>query len=271
MNITILGCGYVGKALATHWRAAGHHITATTRSVKRVAELQEYADRVVLLHINDLYNILEDSQVLLLSMAADHPSDYESTYLNTAQALLKILPQLPLLKQIIYTSSTSVYGDHQGQWVEELSQLKSIDHNSRILIETEKELLQASQLGCSTCIMRLGGIYGPGRELNRRLKNLNGCPLAGSGEEFTNLIHIEDIIGGIDFALYNRLEGIYNLCNDSHLTRRDLYDTLCQQENLAPLTWDPSLKSLHTGNKRVSNTKIKAAGYEFIEPLIEIT
>jgi hypothetical protein len=62
------------------------------------------------------------------------------------------------------------------------------------------------------------------------------------------------------------LNGIYNLCNDFHIPRKPFYERLCQKRQIPPIQWDPTLTSLHQGNRRVSNQKIKTAGFAFTHP-----
>lgn len=271
MNVAIIGCGYVGKAAARFWKAAGHSVTATTRNPDHVAELQSIVDHVILLQGNNLSEILAQAlvnqEVILLSVAPDDASQYESTYLNTAQALVKAVKRLPMLRQILYTSSTSVYGDQQGQWVDENTPPAPNNDNTKILLATEQILLASQSDNRYVCIFRLGEIIGPGRELSSRLRRLNGQSLSGSGDNYTNLTHIDDIVGAIDFAVSHQLQGVYNLCGDLHILRRDLYHQICEKHGLPHVVWNGSVTSVHGGNKRVSSVKLVAAGYSFYKPL----
>lgn len=264
MKVTIIGCGYVGKAIAQQWKSAGHCVSVTTRNPKRIPELNEIADRVILLQEDNLSEILKETlseqHVILLSLAADNTSLYESTYLHTAQALAKAAQHLPKLKQIIYTSSTSVYGEHQGNWVDENTQLAPSNANTKILVKTEQTLQLLQTETCSVCIFRLGEIVGPGREIADRLKRMNGQPLPGTGENFTNFSELDDIVNAIDFAMSHQLAGIYNLCGDLHIPRKELYHQLCKKHGLPHVTWSAS-SSIHGGNKRVCSQKLKNAGF----------
>ena len=87
---------------------------------------------------------------------------------------------------------------------------------------------------------------------------MQGATVPGNGESFTNLIHLDEIISALDFALIYNLDGIYNLCNDIHIPRKELYENICREDGWPPVQWDPSLTNPHTGNKRVSNEKIKS-------------
>lgn len=273
MNITIIGCGYVGKALAHFWRATGHHITATTRSPERAAELQAIAHEVVILQgdvAEVLAKALATQHVVVLCVAPDSYLHYESAYLHTAQALAKAVAKLPLLSQILYTSSISVYGERQGQWVDENTPPSPCNPQTKILLDTELIVQKMHTPFRKVCVLRLGEIVGPDRQISSRLRGLHGRLLPGSGKNYTNLIHLRDIIGATDFALRRQLDGVYNVCNDQHLPRNQFYDLICEQHGIPHVIWDPAITSTHAGNKRISSQKIKNAGYMFYLPSIPI-
>lgn len=168
MNITIIGCGYVGCAVAQYWQKMPFTITATTTTPERVPLLQAVAQRVVIVKGSDregLRSVLKNQDVILLSVGAKGADNYEEAYLQTARTLIDTLKQTPTVRQLIYTGSYSVYGDKNGDWVDEESSLEPANKNGEILRDTEQILLSASDDNLRVCILRLGGIYGPGREL----------------------------------------------------------------------------------------------------------
>lgn len=266
MKIGILGCGYVGQEAALRWKNEGHNVTVTTRRPERIAQLKEYADNVLILNHQSFGSFIEQQEALLISVAPDSPSEYTSTYLETSKQVVVHFRNAPFLQHILYTSSTSLYGDHQGAWVNEETPIHDPDKNRKILFETEQNFLSCSSPDVCVSILRLGEIYGPGREIEERIRRSHKTPFPGNGESYTNLNHIEDIVGGLNFALLHKLQGVYNLCNDFHITRKEFYEKICLQENIPPIQWDPAHKSQHGGNRRVSNQKIKDAGFVFTHP-----
>ena len=270
MNVAIIGCGYVGKAIADYWRhELGCFVTATTTTPENVATLDDHAQRVVVVKGNDpagLLSVLQDQETVLLSVGARNAHAYEQAYLHTAQTLVSVLKQAPTVRQLIYTGSYTVYGDRDGAWVDESSPVAPANENGQILAQTEDVLLSASSEHLHVCILRLGGIYGPGRELVKIFGRVAGTTRPGNGYDATNWIHLDDIVGAIDFARSNRLQGIYNLVDDAHLTSRELIDRVCEKYHLPNVVWDSSTKSVRPQNARVSNQKIKNAGYQFIHP-----
>lgn len=266
MRIGILGCGYVGQSMALQWKKEGHHLAVTTRQPQRVPFLRTLANDVYLLPAQSLDSFIKQQDALLISVAPNPSDNYTATYLETAEQVAACADSASALRQILYTSSTSVYGDHAGAWVDENTPIACTHENGKILYETEQTLLKCLSKNRQVCILRLGEIYGPGREIEQRLKRMHHQVFAGNGRSYTNLIHIKDIVAALDFALKNHLQGIYNLCSDFHLPRADFYERLCQQEKLPSIQWDPTRLTSHGGNRRVSNKKIKDEGFVFTHP-----
>jgi len=279
MNVTIIGCGYVGMAVAHHWRwNLGYFVTATTTTQERLMVLEKVAQRGVVIQGNDektLHTLLQNQEAVLLSVApiGNHQADadiYEKTYLHTARNLTTALKQIPSLKQLIYTGSCAVYGNSDGTWLSEASPIVPADRNAEILHETEQVLLSALSENLQVCIFRLGAIYGPQREIKKRFANLAGTTRPGSGTHFTNWVHLDDIVSATEFALSHRLQGIYNLVNDVPLTAYELFEQMSQRYNLPKVEWDAALPRSRENNRRVSNQKLKTEGYCFIHPELEI-
>jgi len=271
MKVAIVGCGYVGTATAKHLRAKSDYtVTATTTTRERVAQLEGVAQRVAVLQGNDkdaMMAVLQGQDAVLLCVGARNPHSYKESYLDTATTLVSVLKQTPTVKQIIYTGTYSVYGDRQGELVSEESAVAPANPNGEILAETERVLLAASSPNLKVSILRLGGIYGPGRELVKIFGGWAGTTRPGAGEDVTNWVHTDDIVGGLTFALENQLQGIYNLVGDVALSSGELLDRIFETHNLPKASWDGS-PSVRPYNARVSNLKIKAAGYQFVHPEI---
>ena len=270
MNIAIIGCGYVGYAIAQYWQQnLDDVVTATTTTPERVPALQSVAQKVVLVSGNDpeaLQSVLQNQELVLLSVGAKGANVYEETYLHTAINLVSVLRQIPSVRQLIYTASYAVYGDRNGAWVSEETPVAPANSNGEILSQTEDVLLSAESENLRVCILRLGGIYGVGRELIKLFSQVPGTTRPGNGNDITNWINLDDIVAAIEFARQHNLQGIYNLVDDAHLTSRELLDNLFTKHNLPQVIWDSSLKSNRPYNTTVSNQKIKDAGYQLIHP-----
>ena len=271
MKIAIIGCGYVGMAVARYFYSQpGSVVTATTTTPERVPILEKIAHQVIIVKGSDtvgLKSVLQDQDVILMCVGARGKS-YQDTYLHTARNLVGLMRQIPSVKQIIYTSSYGIYGNQQGRLVDESSPLAPATANQQILVDTEQILLSATSAQRHVCIFRLGGIYGPLRELVKIYSRVAGQTLPGDGYEPSNWIHLDDIVGAIAFASEQQLQGIYNLVDDSQLQRRELIAQVLAKHNLNPVTWDVSQSSSRPYNIRVSNQKIQQAGYQLIQPSI---
>ena len=271
MKVAIIGCGYVGSAVAKHWQQQGLDVLVTTTREERVAELSEIASQVEVLKAEEcdrLKAVLSDRQIVLLCIASKRGASYADTYLNTAKNLASVLSETSV-EQLIYTSSCSVYGQHNGAWVTELMPPMPVTDNGKIIEQTEATLLSTASPQRKICILRLGGIYGPGRTLEKIYSRAAGTTRPGKGEEATNWVHLSDIVNGIDWAKEKQLSGIYNLVQEEVPTVRSLIDRVCNVHDLAPVNWDESQPSTRK-NVRVSNAKIKGTGYGFSHPQFNI-
>ncbi|MFP4008694.1 MAG: NAD(P)H-binding protein, partial [Spirulinaceae cyanobacterium] len=162
MKIVIIGCGYVGKAAAKIWKNHPEiEVTATTTTPDKVSDLNAIAKYVFILKGDDpeaLRAVLEDQDAIVLSVAPKSAEAYEQAYLHTAKTLASVLPEFPNIKQLVYTGSYSVYGNHNGAWVDENTPVKPNNRKSEILAEAEQVLLNAANSNLNVCILRLGGI-----------------------------------------------------------------------------------------------------------------
>jgi nucleoside-diphosphate-sugar epimerase len=275
-NIAILGCGYVGGTLADDWQDQGHFVTGTTTSRNRVAALAETVSKAVVMRGDDLnavHSLLKGQDTLVVSVAPTgfqeaEAATYETTYLDTAKNLVTALSNAPNIKQVIYLSSCSVYGDRQGEWVDENADIDPLDRKSQVIYEAEQTILKAANDSQKVCVLRLGGIYGPGRELVNMFGGLAGMTMPGKGDRFINWIHRDDIISAIEFARLNELDGVYNLVDDSQLTIKEQVKRVCAAYGLPPVHWDASKFSPPRKSLQVNNQKLKAAGYDLIHPQI---
>lgn len=269
MNIAIIGCGYVGTAVARHFSQLGNVVTATTTTPDRLQELETFARRVFAVKGNNastLKSVVENQDTVLLSVGATKGNPYEEVYLETANTLVSVLSENSTVQQVIYTASCAIYGERNGAWVDEDSIVAPTSEKGEILSKTEQMLLSASRENLRVCILRLGGIYGPGREIIKIFSRVSGMTRPGDGSAIANWVHLEDIVGAIAFANERQLQGIYNVVDDEKITRKQMLDNLFAKHNLPNVIWDASVQNTGSYNARVSNKKIKAAGYQLIHP-----
>lgn len=274
-NVAIIGCGYVGKAIASHWyQKQDYSVRVTTTREERVEELTQIANQVMVMKTSDLnavQSLVNNQNTVVISVApiSDRQVDaktYAETYLPTAKNLATALKDVSSDKQIIYLSSCSIYGNHNGEWVNENSLVDTENEYSKVLGEAEQILLNSASEKVNVAILRLGGIYGSSRELSKRIVNLAGKTLPGNGQSISCWIHLDDIVAAIDFIHQNKLHGIYNLVNDLKLTSQEIFAQICNSQGIPQILWDATKPNFRSLNARVDNQKIKAAGYKLIYP-----
>jgi nucleoside-diphosphate-sugar epimerase len=265
MMVLIVGCGYVGTYIGIALQPK-YPVVVTARSQASLAHLRSifpFVEHLDSSNLEEFNKRILQHDTLILTLAAKNVALYEATYLETAKNLSALLKNNSTIKYIVYTSSTSVYGEHEGKIVEESTPTLNLSPQGQVLVETENIFLSLVNQQRKVVIFRLGEIYGPGREISKRVQSYQGLSAPGDGSFPTNMTHVEDIARATLFALEHELSGVFNLVDDDHMTRSILYKTICKKLNLPLLSWDPSQKTHHSSKKIVSNTKIKNAGFVF--------
>jgi nucleoside-diphosphate-sugar epimerase len=273
MKVAIIGCGYVGSEVARLWKAAGDEVTVTTTTSEKKEQLQAIASEVVILKGNDLpslQKVVAEQDIILLSVGAKQrtPEGYRQAYLETAENLMTAI-STSKVKQLIYTSSYGIINNTSGDLVDEKVAVNPVSETSKIMYQTEQVLQKTPTNNLKTCIFRLSGIYGQGRELIKIFQKRAGTTQPGTGENYTNWVHLDDIVRAIAFAREKQLQGVYNLNSDQVLTSKEFFDNLFQAHNLPSITWDSSQPSTRSFNLKLSNQKLKNAGFKFQHPQIE--
>lgn len=253
MKGIIIGAGYVGRALLTCWP----NLIATTTNPDNIDELKKLTPYVEVVKGSDSENLsklIDSCDFAIVSVAPKDRTQYAETYFETAKTLASILSKRTTPFYLLYTSSTSVYGNHNGSNVNESSPCKTESENGKILIATE--LCYQEIPNIDMCILRLGGIYGPGRELQSRAARFSEKPLTGRDIP-TNSSSLSMITSGIKWCVDNRLKGTYNLVESDHPTRGELYGKFLENLEMPEPIWVPP----HSGGACISNQKIIESGF----------
>lgn len=278
MRITVIGSGFVGLALARHWRRSGEHrITLTTTTEKRRERLQAEADRVLVLDAGDrqaLRLALLDAEVAVFCQAPTgdqqvDPDRYRAVYCDPFLALAVLLPDLPELRQIVYTGSGSVYGDAAGGWVDESIPPNPRDAHGAVLVEAEALLEVCRSPQRRVCVLRFGALYGPGRELMARLSPLAGTTRHGGGQVHCSWLHRDDAVGAIAAAVANGWDQTVNVVDDEPSTLAELMGSLVAATGQEPVDWRPDPP--HTApraNRRISNRRLHSLGVALRHPRV---
>jgi nucleoside-diphosphate-sugar epimerase len=270
MRLFVLGAGYVGQAVLKLWSDRHDILWTSTTTEAKLPDLEQIADKAFVVHGMDekkLGELIEPCDVLIICVAPVAQADYRKTYFETARHVRNLLDQRDRPLYVLYTSSTSVYGDQAGAWVDENGPRLNQTENGIILCQAEDLYLGCQNPKVIVCVLRLAGIYGPGREIEKRARAMSGRTWGGRADSPTNHVHRDDIARAIELCVRHTCSGIYNLACDDHPTRRELYEPLCKKLAIAPPIWDPSVSSEHGSHIRVSNEKIKRAGFTFEQAL----
>ena len=280
MRLSLVGCGYVGQAIAQQLQGrAGLELTVTTTSEERRGELSAIADQVLVISADDpdgLFSALDgrDAAIFCLGPKGNRQVDaagYRRTFNDSFRCLEQLLPKLPVLQQIIYTGSCSIYGDAGGGWVDESTTAQPRDEHGAVLLEAERQLLAMSSPQRRVCILRLGALYGPQREFEQRFARMAGSTQNGRGERFTNWVHRDDAAAAAIAAVDSQWQGIVNVVDDAPVPLAELLNASLSQAGLEPITWKPASEPSKPGlNRCISNRLLKTRGFELNHPRIAL-
>jgi nucleoside-diphosphate-sugar epimerase len=267
----IFGAGYSGKAFA---RANAHRtpVFGTTRAPEKFDALRSAGIEPLQFDgalSPELSEALARTTHLIVSVAPDEAGE---PVLNAAGDALR--KQMPALQWIGYLSTVGVYGDHGGAWVEETSECRPMSKRSVMRVGAEQEWLTLGrEIGKPVAILRLSGIYGPGRNALTNLADGTARRLVKPGQVF-NRIHCDDIAGALWLLADKTLGGIFNVTDDEPAPPQDVVAYAAGLMGVEPppeipfetAQLSPMARSFYGENKRVANKAIKAAGYRFRFP-----
>ncbi|MBX5237350.1 SDR family oxidoreductase [Rhizobium sp. NLR22b] len=272
MHVMIFGCGYSGTAIAKAFAGDGVRVSGTTRSAEKMEALRRAGIEAFLFDG-------ETMEEELVRALADVTHVVQSIAPGKADPLLGLLNKngaslLPRLEWIGYLSTVGVYGDHQGAWVSEDTPCLPVSGRSKERLEAEEGwLAMGRERGVPAAVLRLSGIYGPGRNAFCNLEKGTARRLIKKDQVF-NRIRVEDIGAAARFLSERGLGGIYNITDDRPGPPQDVIVEAARLMGVEPppeqafetAELTPMACSFYGENKRVSNAKLKAAGFEFSFP-----
>lgn len=277
MRILIVGCGYVGIPLGAELVRLGHAVSGVRRSTDANEELKAAGITPLAADISNRDELEKlprdfDWVVNTVSSTKGGAAEYEEVYLNGTRNLIDWLAINPP-KKFVYTSSTSVYGQTDGSAVKESSLIEPQSDTSKILVQTERFLLDAAQQKkFPAVILRVAGIYGPERGHLFLQYLRNEAKMSGKGERLINMIHRDDLVGVIIAALKNGRAGeIYNVVDDEPVAQIHFFRWLSETigKYMPPFAAESETVERKRGltQKKVSNRKLKMEmGYQFKYP-----
>ena len=258
----IAGCGYLGQAVADLFVADGWEVEGWTQSAQSAEQLsaKRYTVRAVDISNQEEVRRQErdfDAVIHCASTRGGDADSYERVYFEGARDLLNEFPNAHFL----FVSSTSVYAQTGGDWVTEASEAQPTHETGKILRKTEDLVL--SKRGT---VVRLAGIYGPGRSALLR-KFLNGeATIDPESDRFLNQIHRDDAASAIRL-LIGKTESaaeVYNVVDNEPIRLNECYRWLAKNLNrpIPPTARSTSSRKRGESNKRVSNAKLRGMGWE---------
>ena len=273
MQVMIFGCGYSGTAIARAFMADGARVSGTTRSEDKAAALRgQGIDAFVFdgdVLDEKLSEAMRGATHLVQSIA---PRDNGDALIRLAGDRLKEM--MPKLQWIGYLSTVGVYGDHKGNWVTEEMPCTPVSGRSKERLEAEDGWMAiGAAINVPAAVLRLSGIYGPGRNALCNLERGTARRLIKKDQVF-NRIRVEDIGAATRFLADRGLGGIYNVTDDLPGPPQDVIVEAARLLGVEPPSEQPfetaeltpMARSFYGENKRVSNAKLKAAGFIFAFP-----
>ncbi len=270
-RLVIFGCGYIGSALADVALAAGARVEALTRNPAKAAGLQAKGVQVVLADLasRDWHARLAGGADFVVNcVSSGGPDHYRASYVDGMNSILAWAARGPApVGTCVYTSSTAVYPQGGGVVVDETADAPGSTPNGAIIRESEIVLQSAPLTAVRRhFILRLAGIYGPGR--HHLLDQLRaGAPeLGGRGDHRLNLAHRDDIVAAIIAGLTAPAaagSAIFNVADSAPALRADVVAWLAQQLGRAAPVFDGSTGTRRGGapmpDRRIDNARLRQA------------
>ncbi len=228
MRKLVIGCGYLGERVAREWQRQGDEVAVLTRSTSRAEKFAGLGLKSIIGDVLDAESLrtLPSAETVLYAVGFDRTSSASKrcVYVDGLSHVLREVRAT--CERFVYVSSTSVYGQDAGELVDESSATTPTEENGCICRDAEAAV---RQLTADAMILRLAGIYGPGRLLARVEQLRRGDRLTGNPEAWLNLIHVDDAVRAVLAAETRGVAGAtYLVCDDQPLRRREYYSALAE-------------------------------------------
>jgi nucleoside-diphosphate-sugar epimerase len=265
MTHLIFGCGYLGSRVAKRWRDAGETVIIVTRTPDKAIELHRQGFEAIVTDLNTLDTdlCLPTIDVLLYSVGFDRTPGQTISRVYE-RGLQNVLRALRISNQrVIYISTTGVYGDAAGDWIDENTLPSPQREGGRASLAAE-QVLTAHPLGGNSVILRLAGLYGPGRVPFLDLLRA-GQPIPAAEHGHLNLIHVDDaasvVVAASNLATFTDGLRIYCVSDGHPVQRGDYYREVARQFGapavrfVSPDPTSPRAARAET-DRRVSNARM---------------
>lgn len=262
MRVLIFGCGYLGLRAAQVWLSREAEVVALTRSMARAERLRASGILPVIgdvMQPETLRN-LPAADICLYSVGFDRGGGHDKRVVYVEGLRTALAAIAPRTGRLIHISSTSVYGQNSGELVDEDSPTHPSEDSGRICHEAEDVVRECAALGFpgGAVILRLSGIYGPGRLIGRLDQLRAQLPLTGNPQAWLNLIHVEDAAcAAVQLGDRPDLSGTWLLSDERPLRREEFYTQLSQLAGVPGPVFAPAGEP--GLNKRCDSARLRAA------------
>jgi nucleoside-diphosphate-sugar epimerase len=268
MTTLIIGCGYLGQRLGACLHQQGERVFGTVRSPGRSDIIAALGIEPVIADVlmPDSLGRLPEAERVFYCVGFDRTAgvSMRTVYVDGLRRVLDALP--PSVTHFVYASSTGVYGQTDGEWVDETSPTCPQHESGRVCLAAEERVFDwanANDQSASAIILRFAGLYGPGRMVRRSILE-RGEPIPGDPQKFLNLIHIDDAARTASAALVTgHAERLYVVSDDRPVTRLEYYTQMAALMGMprprfeAPTPGSPEAARDAT-NKRIANRQMKS-------------
>ena len=257
----VFGCGYLGSRVARGALAEGHQTWASTRNVAKSEFLRDLGVEPVIADWTDRRSLADLPEVDSVLISVSHDSTSRANRFDgQVGGLRNLLEAVSPQASICYISTTGVFHQTDGQWVDETSPARPSREGARAHLYAENQLRRLRPNSPWT-ILRLAGIYGPGR-IPRVADVRQGRPIASQADGYLNLIHVEDAAAAVLASWSRASERLYLVADDQPVVRRDYYRFIADRCGAPePRFVDPgpdaSARMRSDSNKRVWNRRMK--------------
>ncbi|MFW5917448.1 MAG: NAD-dependent epimerase/dehydratase family protein [Halorubrum sp.] len=280
MRVVVVGCGYVGLELARQLIDRGHDVTGVRRSDAGLEAIESLGADAVRADATDPSSLAAlpdaDDVVFAASSGGRGATAAREVYVEGLRHVIEEYDsRMTTPDRLVYTSSTGVYGDHDGAWVDEETPLEPTTEKTRVLAEAERIALEtAAAAGIDGTVARFAGLYGPGRY--RLERYLDGPVTAG----YLNMVHRDDAAGAVRYLLEAdraRSEPVL-VVDDEPVDKHAFADWLADECGVPRPEKRSKSERIDAGDlsaaaerrirtsKRCSNERLRALGYEFFYP-----
>ena len=265
-QVLIVGCGDIGVRLAQCLPQDVYKVTGLRRNPPEDLPFLRYQACDVT-NADELAEVLlQNFAVIIISMTPSERSDagYERAYVKTCRNLVGILGAQSLKPRLlIFVSSTAVYGQLDGSWVDENSPTEPVGFSGERLLEAEAIIKNS---GYANTIVRFSGIYGPNR--NRLIEQVRQ-KRASASAHFTNRIHADDCANSLEHLIEldrkgEKLQPIYLATDSAPAPMIEVVSWLAEQMGVSDFLSETATNE--RGNKRCSNQRLLDSGFVFRYP-----